>query len=160
MTNNSRCALLDHFLLEHLLGRSNYAYVIGWQTVFFSGFYLRAPKLMPKLLVFVFSIHFWKKVLTSLVLKMLLIDLQFSISIRSDSCKISIRNAYWRNSKFRSSHQRCSIKKVFLKISQIHRKTPVLESLFLTTPFWPFSGRVVKKAPYQFFPCDFYKHTN
>ena len=148
------------FLLEYLLGRSNYAYVIGWQTVFFSGFYLRAPKLMPKLLVLVFSIHFWKKVLKSLVLKMLLIDLQFSISIRSDSCKISIRNAYWRNSKFRSSHQRCSIKKVFLKISQIHRKTPVLESLFLRTPFWPFSGWVGKKAPYQFFPCDFYKRTN
>ena len=29
-----------------------------------------------------------------------------------------------------SSHRRCSVKKVFLKISQISQKTPVLESLF------------------------------
>ena len=29
---------------------------------------------------------------------------------------------------FRGSHRRCSVRKVFLEISQIHRKTPVLES--------------------------------
>ena len=34
-----------------------------------------------------------------------------------------------KNLKIRSSHWGCSIKKVFLKISQIHRKTPVLKSL-------------------------------
>ena len=32
--------------------------------------------------------------------------------------------------RFRSSHRRCSIKKVFLKFRNIHRKTPVLESVF------------------------------
>ena len=32
--------------------------------------------------------------------------------------------------KFRSSHQRCSIKKLFSKNYNIHRKTPVLQSLF------------------------------
>ena len=30
----------------------------------------------------------------------------------------------------RSTHQRCSVKKLFLKISQYSRETPVLESLF------------------------------
>ena len=30
--------------------------------------------------------------------------------------------------KYRSSHQRCSVKKVFLKFCKIHRKTPVPES--------------------------------
>ena len=30
--------------------------------------------------------------------------------------------------KFRSTHQRCSIKKVFIKISQNYRKTPVPEA--------------------------------
>ena len=34
-----------------------------------------------------------------------------------------------QNLKIRSSHWGCSIKKVFLNISQIHRKTPVLKSL-------------------------------
>ena len=36
----------------------------------------------------------------------------------------------YRFSDARSSHQRCSIKKVFLKIHNIHRKTPVLEPYF------------------------------
>ena len=31
--------------------------------------------------------------------------------------------------RFKSSHRRCSVTKVFLKISQISQKTPVLESL-------------------------------
>ena len=31
---------------------------------------------------------------------------------------------------FRSSHQRCSVKKLFLKFRKFRRKTPVLESLF------------------------------
>ena len=31
----------------------------------------------------------------------------------------------------RSSHRRCSIKKLFLKFCKIHRKTPVPESLCL-----------------------------
>ena len=34
------------------------------------------------------------------------------------------------NSVFRSSHRRCSIKKLILKILHIHKKTLVLESLF------------------------------
>ena len=34
------------------------------------------------------------------------------------------------NTTSRSNHQRCSLKKVFLQICNIHRKTPVLESLF------------------------------
>ena len=33
---------------------------------------------------------------------------------------------------FKSSYQRCSLKKVFLKIRVIHRKTPMIESLFNT----------------------------
>ena len=35
-----------------------------------------------------------------------------------------------QHAKTRSSHRWCSVKKVFLKILQIHRKTPVLESAF------------------------------
>ena len=31
---------------------------------------------------------------------------------------------------YRSSRRRCSVKKVFLKVSQVSQKTPVLESLF------------------------------
>ena len=31
---------------------------------------------------------------------------------------------------FRSSHRKCSVKKVFLKFREFHRKTAVLESLF------------------------------
>ena len=33
-------------------------------------------------------------------------------------------------SPFRSSHQKCSIKKAVLKVLNIQRKTPMLESLF------------------------------
>ena len=36
----------------------------------------------------------------------------------------------WNRDIYRSSHQRCSIKKVFLKILQLYRKTPVLELIF------------------------------
>ena len=40
---------------------------------------------------------------------------------------------------FRSSHQRCSTKKLLLKIYQYSQKTPVLESLFnKETPTWMF----------------------
>ena len=34
-----------------------------------------------------------------------------------------------KGKSFRNSHRRCSLKKVLLKILQIHRKTPVPESL-------------------------------
>ena len=35
-----------------------------------------------------------------------------------------------KDKSFRSSHPRCSLKKALLKILQIHRKTPVPESIF------------------------------
>ena len=42
----------------------------------------------------------------------------------------SIRSSRPEMSCYRRSHRRCSVKKVFLEISQNSRKTPVLESLF------------------------------
>ena len=47
----------------------------------------------------------------------------------------------------RSSHRRCSIKKLFLKILQYPLETPVLESLFKKV-----SGL---KAPKQVFSCEY-----
>ena len=47
------------------------------------------------------------------------------------NCIVNItEDCGWSLITFRSSHRRCSVKKVFLEISQIHRKTPVPESLF------------------------------
>ena len=42
----------------------------------------------------------------------------------------SYRDKNEKDKSFRSSHRRCSLKKVLLEILQIHRKTPVPESLF------------------------------
>ena len=42
----------------------------------------------------------------------------------------SYRDKNEKVKSFRSSHWRCSLKKVFLEILQIHRKTPVPESVF------------------------------
>ena len=42
-----------------------------------------------------------------------------------NSSEILLISIIWR-----SSHRRCSIKKVFLKFRKIHRKTPVLKSVF------------------------------
>ena len=39
-------------------------------------------------------------------------------------------------SLFRSSHRKCSMKKAVLKILNIHRKTPMLESLFKMVQGW------------------------
>ena len=53
--------------------------------------------------------------------------------------------------KTTSSHMECSIENVFLKISQIHRKTPVLKSLSnnVTDPTWQLWTQV--------FSCEFRK---
>ena len=45
----------------------------------------------------------------------------------------------------RSSHQRCSIKKLFLKISQYWQESPVLESLF----------NKLKETPTQVVFCEY-----
>ena len=51
-----------------------------------------------------------------------------------------------------SSHQRCSIKKLFLKIRNIHWETPVFESIFniMVTPTHVFSERKI---------CEIFKNT-
>ena len=47
-----------------------------------------------------------------------------------DVMSSSYRDKNEKDKSFRSSHWRCSLKKVVLEILQIHRKTPVPESLF------------------------------
>ena len=47
-----------------------------------------------------------------------------------DVMSSSYRDKNEKDKSFRSSHRRCSLKKVVLEILQIHRKTPVPESLF------------------------------
>ena len=42
----------------------------------------------------------------------------------------SYRGKNEKEKSFRSSHRKCSLKKVLLEILQIHRKAPVPESLF------------------------------
>ena len=45
-------------------------------------------------------------------------------------CFCTFKNLYISIAKTRSSHRRCSLKKMFQKFRKLHRKTPVLESLF------------------------------
>ena len=47
-----------------------------------------------------------------------------------DAMSPSYRDKNEKDKSFRSSHRRCSSKKVLLEILEIHRKTPVPESLF------------------------------
>ena len=49
-------------------------------------------------------------------------------------------------------YRRCSIKKVFLKFSKIHRKIPVPESLFIKKETSLF---IKKEAVAQVFSCEF-----
>ena len=64
---------------------------------------------------------------------------------------------------FRSSHQRYSAKKVFLKkFCKFHRKTPMLESLFNKIPGLQACNFIKKRPPTQAFSCriyDFFKNT-
>ena len=48
----------------------------------------------------------------------------------------------------RSSHESCSIKKLFLKTLQYSQKTPVLKSIF---------NNFIKETPAQMFPCHYCK---
>ena len=55
--------------------------------------------------------------------------MQSCIIIMECYCHYKSNNIH--NTPNRSSHQRCSVKKVFLEIRKIHRKTPVPESATL-----------------------------
>ena len=67
-----------------------------------------------------------------------------------------LKNKLGKLIKTRSSHRRCSIEKVFLKISQIHRKTSVLKGLLikLQDPGLKFCK---KQTLHKSFPVNFSK---
>ena len=65
--------------------------------------------------------------------------------------------------KSRSSPRRCSVKKGVLKFCNIHRKAPVLESLFNNAAGLKGCNFIEKKNPTQVFSyeyCEVSKNTN
>ena len=56
---------------------------------------------------------------------------------------------------YRSSHRRYSVKKVFLKISQFHRKTPLLENLFNKFVGLQIYNFIKKRLQHRCFPLKF-----
>ena len=66
--------------------------------------------------------------------------------------KTSANDCFWRSEAI---VQRCSVKKAFLEISQIHRKTLVPESLFLKKSYRPEARNFTKnEALAQVLSCD------
>ena len=57
----------------------------------------------------------------------------------------------------RSSHRRCSIKKVFLKVRKFHRKTPVLESVFDKVACLQACNVIKRRLQRRGFPVKFAK---
>ena len=57
----------------------------------------------------------------------------------------------------RSSHRRCSIKKLFLKISQYPQETPVLESLFKKVAGLQACNFIKKRSQHRCFPMNIAK---
>ena len=64
----------------------------------------------------------------------------------------------YRGRTVRSSHRRCSIKKLFLKISQYPQKTPVLESLFRNVAGLQAYHFIKKRPQRRCFPVNITKH--
>ena len=58
---------------------------------------------------------------------------------------------------FKSSHQRCSVKKVFLKISPISKETPVLEPLLNKAAGLQVCNFIKKILQHRYFPVKFEK---
>ena len=68
--------------------------------------------------------------------------------------RILILLPYWKASRYLTLYQKCSLKKLFLKICNIHRKTPVLESLIHEVPGIQ-SYKFTKERPqYRCFPVN------
>ena len=55
---------------------------------------------------------------------------------------------------YRSSHQRCSLKKLFLKICNVYRKTPMF--LIKLQAFWP-AALFLKMLQHRYFPVNIAK---
>ena len=58
---------------------------------------------------------------------------------------------------FKSSHRRCSVKKVFLTFRKFDRKTPVLESLLNKVAGLEACNIIKKRLQHRYFPVKFAK---